>query len=114
LFLFPTRPLLPFLTPAPLRAAASDGAPFARLDLPTRVHAEDEERDDPDHAPRNRVRLPCGLTDVHGRRGLVVDEPRVRFRCVVDVHLERLVPLTGTLAGASDLSRRAGSTRSFF
>src|SRR6267143_701936 len=80
---------------AALLPAASDWPPLARLDLPARVHAANEERDHADHAAPDRVRLPGGLPNVHRRRGpVLVRDPCVRLRRIEDVHLEGLVPLT--------------------
>src|SRR6266508_4639471 len=76
-FDFPAGLLLLF---AALLASSAKRPPLARLDLPARVHREDEEGDDPDHAAVDGIRLPKWLTDVDRLGNAVLGrDPRIRF-----------------------------------
>src|SRR5437867_555123 len=94
LLFFDFLPWLFLFALASLAPSTSDWAPFAGLDLAPRVHPEDEEDDDANHAAVNRIGLPRRLSNVHGQGCAVLrGPPCVWLRRVIQVHLDRLVPL---------------------
>src|SRR5207245_9115259 len=103
-------PLLLFR--ASLPPPPANRAPLAGLDLAPRIHPEDEQDDDADHAAVDRIGLPGGLTDVHGERcAVLLGPPRVGLRRVVHIHLERLVSLTVQWRREHDFHRVARGNR---
>src|SRR5439155_21238457 len=88
-------------------------APLAGLDLAARIHPEDEQDDDADHASVDRVGLPGRLTNVHGEgRSVLRRPPGARAGRMVDVRLDRLVPLTAqAVHGEHELHRVARRNR---